>query len=153
MENVEIRDGSDVLEIVDMVTIAAACDDVTINRCIFRSTAANSGGNSAVISAAATTRLKITNCIFDGDWNVAVLDLDAAASFDTLVADNLFDQLDAGAGLTIDFHANTTGIVVRNLIHGGTDTAHPVCAAAMTAENYSSNAEGASGLIKPAVDS
>lgn len=153
IEDCEFRDGSAVKELIIGISLAAAADDVTIKNCRFYTTDAGSSTASAIKLVGAAARCEIVNNVFRGDWNTATIDGVTAAGTDILIADNVINQLDAAAGLTISLHASTTGAVVRNLIHGGLDTVHPVCAGCLVAENYSSNAEGASGVIQPAVDS
>lgn len=154
IQNCTFQDGGTaILEVVDMISIAAACDNVTIRDCEFYTFDAGSGTLTAISFVGATTRTKIVNNVFRGDWNTAVIDGSTAAGFDVFIAGNAINNLDAGAGLAISLNAATTGNVINNHCHGGKDGTSPIAAAGCNvSQNWGSNAEGASGLIKPAVD-
>ena len=146
--------GTAILELVIGVSVAAACTDVTIEGCFFDTFPAGSSTASAIKAVGAADRLKIIGNVMLGDWNTAGIDAVTAASVDVYIADNVINNLDAAAGLAISCKSDTTGAVVRNLLHGGKDGTSPIAAAAcLVAENYGTNAEGASGIILPAVDS
>lgn len=146
IENCEFRDSGAALECVLQINLAAAADDITIRGCRFYNTAANDGNTACVFSVGATARLKIHDNIFRGDWQAPILDLDAAASTDTEIIDNLFNQLDAVVTSVIDLNATTTGVVKGNHIHcpaGGSQV--PITAAAvLVSDNLWSPDEGAS---------
>jgi hypothetical protein len=144
IENVEFRDGGAAnLELVLGVSISANSDDVTIRGCEFVNTAAGDN-NAAIFSVGATIRLKIYDNHFNGDWDNAVIDLDASASTDTLIRDNIINQLDATVGLAIGLNASTTGEVIDNIIHcpSGTAAGPVVAAGALVSGNRSTINEG-----------
>lgn len=151
-----LTDGGLTKELVIGVSIAALCTDVTIENCRFMTTvSAETGGcASAVKAVGAADRLRIAHCYVNGHFTAAAFDLDQAACADVWIEDNHIIQIDTDAGLGISNHASTTGAVIRNLVANLKDTVAGISGAgALVAENYGSNAAGASGLIKPAVDS
>lgn len=155
-DNCEFRDGgTDVLETIHQIDLATGCHRVTINNCRFFTTAAASATLSNVEVATGVNLLTITNCWFRGDVNTdGMIDGSGGAGTDWFIADNVLDNLDAGAGKCIVLNASTTGAVVRNLVHGGKDgTSALTTAGVVVAENYMTNAEGASGKLDPGVDS
>jgi len=156
IEDCEFRDGgTDILEVVDMIQLAANADDVTIRGCKFASTAAGSGTLTAIDVVGAILRLTIEDCTAVGDWNTSVVENSAAKATDVLIRNNHFNNLDAAAGLCINLHSTTTGIVFGNYMHGGLNGTSPLATtAALAAENYYTNAEAASAaLLTPATDS
>jgi len=145
--------GTAILELVIGISIAAACTDVTITNCFFNTFPAGSGTESAIKAVGAADRLKIVGNVMLGDWNTAAIDAVTAQSDDIYIADNVINNFDAAAGLAISVKSDSTGAVVRNLLHGGLNGTSPIAAAAcLVAENYGTNAEGASGIILPAED-
>jgi len=145
--------GTAILEMVIGIRLAALASDITINRCSFYTTAAGSGTLAGIEAAGAADRLRITNCVFAGDWNTqAPIDLLTAASVHILIADNIIYQLDAATGYGISVHATTTGSIVRNLIFAGKNTVAAISAAKChCCENYETTVEAESGNIVPAV--
>ena len=145
-------DGGAALELVIGVLLAAACDNVYIHDNQFH-TVAGGGCASAISFAGASDKSRIINNYIAGDYSVAGIDGATAAGTKMLIVDNVVDNLDAAAGLAIGLNAGTTGALRGNITHGGKDGTSPIAAAGcVVGENYGSNAEGASGLIKPAVD-
>jgi len=145
-------DGSAVLEMVLSITITAACADVTVSNCLFRTTPAGSGTLAGIFAAGAADRLWIANNVFSGDWNTqGPIDLSTAASLDIFIADNTIYNLDAATGYGVDCHASTTGSIVRNLIFAGKNTqAAVVAAGCLVCENYQTTVEAESGNLVPA---
>ena len=145
--------GTDVLELVIGVSCAAGCDNVLIrnNRFI---TVTGGGCASGIKFVGATAMSQIVGNYISGDYSVAGIDGATAAGTNLLVLNNMIDNLDGGAGLAISLNSSTTGAMAYNITHGAKDGTSPIAAAGMVVgENYGSNAEGASGLIKPTVDS
>ncbi len=155
LEDCWLLDGGLTKELVIGVQIAAACDNVLIKNNRFQTTvSAGTGGcASAIKLAGATSNSRIIHNFIHGNYSAAAIDGATAAGISIYIEDNHILQIDTDAALAISLNAGTTGIVVRNLICNLLDTAVPVVAAACcVAENYGSNAVGASGIIKPAVD-
>lgn len=155
VEDCDFFDGALTKELVLGISIAAACHEVTIRNNRFIVNDGDGGGCEAAIKAAgATDFTRIERNWIQGNFTGKPIDLAGAASVGVIVADNSVFNTDTAAGLGINLHASTTGHVVRNLVTNAKDTVGPiVAAAAHVAENYGSNAAGASGIIKPAVDS
>jgi hypothetical protein len=154
IEDVEIRDGgTNVLELVTGISIAAACDDVTIRRCRLFTTDGGTGTLNGILFAGASARSVVEDCYFRGDWNTAAINGNTAAGTDILIQRNVINQVDAATGKSIDLHASTTGAVVDNRCHAGKDGTHMSAAGCLLAENYETNAEGAQGFYGTAQDS
>jgi hypothetical protein len=145
IENIEFRDGgTNVLELVLGVSIAANCDDTTIRGCQFYTTATGSSTNAAIKTAGAAVRLKIQDNYCHGDWNAAVFDLDAAATTSLLVANNVINNLDATVGSGIDCHGSSTGAVIDNLVHApdGSAASQIIAGGCLVAGNLATADEG-----------
>jgi len=112
------------------------------------------GCASAIKFAGASANSVVERNYIHGDYSAAGLDAITAAGTFMLVQDNVMWNTDTTAGLASGLHAGTTGSFVRNLAFGGKNgtSAFSACAAMLVAENYQTNAAGASGVITPAVD-
>lgn len=154
VEDCDFYDGALTKEMVLGISIAAACHEVTVRNCRFIVNDGDGGGCEAAIKAAgATDYSRIERNWVQGNFTGYPIDLTAAASVGLIVADNSVFNTDTAAGKGIALHATATGHVVRNLVTNAKDTVAGIAAAAAhVAENYGSNAAGASGIIKPAVD-
>jgi len=144
--------GTAVLEMVIGISITAACTNVTINNCFFNTFVAGTGTLAGIHAIGAADRLRITNCVFIGDWNTqAPIDILDAKSLDVYIADNDIFQLDAAAGLAISVCATTTGLIVRNLLFSGKDTVAGLSTADACGqlENYQTTVEAESGDLVP----
>jgi hypothetical protein len=152
VENCQFYDGASNKELTIMLNIEAGCNNMRIvgNRFIGD---VGSDDTNAILLAGASNYTEIIGNYVHGKFTAAPIAASAAASTSLIIADNCVNNAETGAGLTITAHASTTGIAVRNLCLGAKDTVHLVLAAMMVAENYDSNAAGASAIIKPAVDS
>jgi hypothetical protein len=155
IEDCEFRDGGAAKEMIYGIEIAAACSDVVIKSCRFFTTAGGSSTLSAIFLTGAADRIVIEDCYFHGDWNTnGVIDNATAASASMLIKNNVLHNLDAATGKCIVCHASSTGVLVGNMAHGGLDGTSPFTVAGLAPfENYVTNAEGASGIISPGVDS
>jgi len=152
IENCEFRDSGAALEAVLQITLPTAMDDVTIRGNRFYNTAANDGNTTAIFSTGATTRLKIYDNVFRGDWNAAVMDLNAAQSYDTEIVGNVINNLDATVASVIQLNASTTGVVKDNVIHsaaGGTGGGAIVAAGALLSNNRIAVNEGQNAVEEP----
>jgi hypothetical protein len=156
IEDCEFRDGGTaILEVIHMISLAANADDVTIRGCKFLTTAAGSSTETAVNVVGAIARLTLEDNIAIGDWNTAVFENSAAAGANVVIRNNHLNNLDAVAGLCINLHASTSGVVIGNYLHGGLDGTSPLATTACLAgDNYYTNAEAASAaILTPATDS
>jgi hypothetical protein len=152
IEDCLFMDGASNKELTIMLNVAAACHDVEIRNCRFIGNVGSDDTN-AILFAGASDYSRVIGNYVHGKFSAAPIAASAAASVSMIIADNCVNNAETGAGLTITAHASTTGLAVRNLCLGAKDTVHLVLAAMMVAENYDSNAAGASAIIKPAVDS
>ena len=147
IEGCALRDGGTIiLEMVLGVSITAASDDVTIRGCEFITTAGGSGTLSAIKTVGAASRLKIYDNVFMGDWNAQVMDLDAAKITDLVIRDNIINSLDS-AGVAIDTHSTSTGVITGNTIHTGSEANAIIAAACLVGPNYVTHIEGELGRI------
>ena len=153
IEDCWFADGAAAKELVIGVSCAADCDNVTIRNNWF--TTANGGGcASAIKFVGATDNSRVERNFIFGDYSAAGIDGATAAGTLILLLDNWIHNHDATAGLAISMNSSTSGIVSGNHCHGGKDGTAPLAVAGMDPyENYGTNAEGASGIILPAVDS
>jgi hypothetical protein len=143
-------DGAVALELVIGLQLAAACDGCYIHDNQFF-TVDGGGCASAIKILGESVRTIIANNVISGDYSVAGIDGATALTTNIVIDGNMIDNLDPTAGLAIGLHANTTGIVTRNLTHGGKNTTAPVSAAAcMACENYATTVEAESGNLCPA---
>jgi hypothetical protein len=150
VDNCIFADGGAAVELVIGIEIAAACNGCRIIGNQFY-TADGGGCASAISLAGESAQTVIADNIISGDYSVAGIDGATALATNIIVANNLIDNLDPTAGLAIGLHANTLGIVCRNLTHGGKNTTAPVSAAkCMCCENYATTVEAESGNLCPA---
>lgn len=150
VDNCIFTDGGAGLELVIGLQIAAACNGCRI---IDNQLYTADGGDcaSAIQLVGESAQTVIADNVISGDYSVAGIDGATALATNIIVADNLIDNIDAVAGLAIGLHADTLGIVCRNLTHGGKNTTAPVSAAkCMCCENYATTVEAESGNLCPA---
>ncbi len=144
--------GSNVLEMVLGITIAALATDITVTNCFFRTTATGSGTLAGVFAAGAADRLWVTNNVFSGDWNTqAAIDILTTKSLDVYIADNDIYQLDAATGFAISVEATTTGQINRNMIFAGKNTQSGISTANKCGQNqnYQTTVETEAGNLVP----
>jgi len=152
LQSIEMKDGAANKEFLIGVAIAAACTDVVIDDFRFHGLAG--GATGCIEAAGAADRLRLTNSYIRGQFSSQMVDLSAAASTDLLIRGNTFINIETGAGLGVACHNSSTGFVADNRIANLKDTVVGLSGTGMAyAENYCSNALGASGIILPAVDS
>jgi len=143
-------DGGLAVELVIGLQLAAACSGCKIHDNEFY-TVDGGGCASAIQLVGESEQTVIANNVISGDYSVAGIDGATALATNLVVLDNVIDNLDPTAGLAIGLNAGTTGIVCRNLTHGGKNTTAPVSAAAcMCCENYATTVEAESGNLCPA---
>ena len=159
--NVEISDcewnldatGLEFLQMLDLDT----ADYVKILRCKF--VAENIAGCNTGIRIDASPGAEIKGCTFRGDYTTAVISGNAgsaATSDDIEISGCIIENLDTTAGLLIDVHDDTTGIIVDN--DGFTSYATNVTAPFDTGdcfcnENYVVNAVDETGIVVPTTPS
>jgi len=144
--------GSAILEFLQMLDIDAATR-VVVENCRFIANA--TAGTNNAIRIDATVDCTIRNCEFRGDYTTATISGNAgtsAASTNAAVLNNLIENLDTTAGLTLDHHDDTTGITAGNqaftLYATAPETAFDP-GATLNTENYVVNAVDESGTIVP----
>jgi len=155
LDNCEFRDGgTNILETIHQVNLAAAADRVTINNCRFFTTSGGSSTLANIYLTGAVDRLTITNCWLRGDVNTeAMIDGATSAGTEVFIKGNILDNLDAGAGKTIALNASTTGFVGSNVSHGGKDGTNAyTIAGVVTYDNWYTNAEGARAALQGTSD-
>lgn len=156
-DNCEFRDGgTNILETIHQIDLATGCHRVTINNCRFFTTSGGSSTLANIEVATGVNNLTITNCWFRGDVNTdGMIDGSGGAGSNWYIKDNILDNLDAATGKCIVLNAATTGVVIGNIAHAALDATSPfTVAGVVVAQNYYSNAEGASAaILDPATDS
>ncbi len=153
LENCEFRETANTQEMLIMVSIAAACEDVTIRGNRFIGVAGGTD-SEAILLVGAAPRFKMYDNVFDGDWSASCLTGSAATCLNIEIRDNLLDNLDPTTGKCIVVAAGTTGVIFNNIMHAGLNATSPLTqTACLCAQNYYTNAEGASaGILTPAID-
>lgn len=151
LKDVEMRDGAANKEFLIGVAIAAGCTDVTIDGFRFRGLAG--GATGCIEAAGAADRFTLVNSYIRGQFSSQTVDLAAAASTDVFIKNNDIINIETGAGLGVAMHNSTTGFASYNNITNLKDTVVGLSGTGMAyAENYLSNAVGASGILLPGVD-
>lgn len=115
------------MEIFKCITLADKTNQVTIKNCLFMNGA--TGSNTAAIATEADehAHLRIENCVFQGDWTDAALDLDAQAIVYPIIKDCLIINVDATAGEAITLNSATVAVVVDCRIASGKGTSSYPC--------------------------
>lgn len=150
--DIEMRDGAANKEFLIGIAIAAACDDVLIERLRFCGLAG--GATGCIEAAGAANRFTLLNSYIRGQFSSQMVDLAAAASTDLLIRGNTLINIETGAGLGVAAHNSSTGFVADNRIANLKDTVVGLSGTGLAyAENYLTNALNASGIILPGVDS
>lgn len=132
LENCEFRDGSNVLEAMDSVSLAADVDDVVIRGCRFITTDTATSTQSAIMMAGGSDRSVFQDNYFYGDWGgggYAVIEGGTAASVGILIDNNVIYNTDATKGEAITMHGDTTGFVINNTIYTTNAYSSPIIAA------------------------
>ena len=151
IEDCVFRDNAANLDMLVMLSVAAAAQDVQINGNRFITTAA-AGGNNAILLAGANTNIEIVGNKAFGKYATGILLGSAAAQVNATISDNTL--VNSEAAIAIALHTSSTGICQRNLLGGTTSIAAAFTGsdALWCFENYVTGAVNASGLIDPAVD-
>jgi len=147
--NCVFRDSAANKDLLVGISVTAACDNLTIVGCDFRTTAA-AGSNNAILTGAVTNLNIIGNFIY-GKYATGGI-LGTAALTSSIISENII--VNAEAEIAIALHTSSTGILARNLLGGTTSMAAALTGdnAMWCFENYISGEIAKSGLINPAVD-
>lgn len=157
-DDVTVRDcewqsGSAILEFLQCLDIDAA-SRTRIENCRFYLSA--TAGSANAIRVDATDRCTIIGCEIRGDFTTtAAIDGNVgtgAASTNISILNNLIENLDTTAGLLIDMHDSTTGIIAYNSMFTLFATAPETAfdpGNTLNCENYVVNAVDESGTIVP----
>jgi hypothetical protein len=96
---------------LDYLILTTGADDFRIDNCEFYSY--TDASDAAIVAGVALDSVHITNCIFRGDYDEAVIEATAAAATYWYIAHNHIKQL-ASAIDSIEMHANSTGEIEFN---------------------------------------
>jgi hypothetical protein len=108
LQNVNFFDTSIVLGSLIGISIAAACNDVTIDGCKYYGIALTAPATNAILCAGAADRLTVTNSYFKGDFSSGIIVASAAKSLDVLFTNLLLVNMsETGKGILVE--ATTTG--------------------------------------------
>lgn len=144
--------GTDVLELVIGISLAAECDDVTILNCTFQ-TVTGGGCSSAIFATAGNDRLRIEGCHSYGYYVASNIDANATtAHLGINIKDNTLVNMHA-TGNCIELYTGTSGTVVRNMLghtSGTIDEAISGDDGVYLFENYEVDAVAVSGTLIPA---
>lgn len=117
----EFREATSDDELLIMISVAAGADDLIIAGNSFIGKA--SGGSlSAIVLVGASDRTIIANNNFYGDWSDYVIKASGATSVEMLIANNIINNLDIGAGQLMTFESSSTGSVINNKCYGNGGT-------------------------------
>jgi hypothetical protein len=146
-----LTDGAAAKELVIGISLAAAADGCKIHDNEFYTVDAG-GCASAIKCVGESARTVITRNIIWGEYSVACIDCSTAAQTIITVTYNDMQNTAAAAGFTA--HANSTGIYCHNTLTTGESIANSYVGAKFSvADNYTSGAVGASGILgEPAHD-
>ncbi len=152
-EDCDFRDGgTDILEMVIAISLAAECDDATILNCEFHTV---TGGNcsSAIFATAGNDRLRVEGCHSYGYYSAANIDANATTLHAGInIKDNTLVNMHA-TGNTIELYTGTSGIVVRNMVGHTSDTIDQAISGddgVYLFENYECDAVAKSAILIPA---
>lgn len=158
LKDIETRDTSAVLGALIQISIAADCDDVTIDglRHIGWAGGLTAPATNVILAAGGSDRLRLVNSVFQAHTSAAVVDFSAAACTDVFVQNIHLLNTETGAGLGIAFHNSSTGYVndvttinLKNTVKGVTGTGLSIGARV----NYSNAVNAYAGLFSYSVDS
>jgi hypothetical protein len=151
IQNCEFRSGlGGSLELVNAITIAADCDNVSIIDSNFFTEAGNAA--TAVICAGGSDNLRIERCWMQGTYSTAALKASAAKSTDMLLLHSVFCNQ---GQYTVNLKTDCTGVIAYCRVAGTTSIADALVGtdAMYCCENYVTGEDGGSGLIDPGVAS
>lgn len=150
IDGVLFRDDGAAKELLAAISVTAACNNLTIQNCDFRTTAA--AGSANAILAAAVTDLNVINNHAYGKYSAGAM-LSSGVLTRAKIVGNSFINAEAAIGIALN-GTTSTGLLAKNFLGGTTSMAAALTGdnAMWCFENYISGAAAASGLINPAVD-
>jgi hypothetical protein len=149
LDNCVFRDNAANLDMLVMVSVAAAAQYVNIENCTFLTTIA-AGGNNAILLVGANTGLVIQGNTAYGKFATGCLLGSAAAQVQAVIRGNTF--VNAEAAIAIALHTSSTGILANNNLGGATSTIAAVLTgdnAMWCFENYIADVVARSGDLDP----
>jgi len=150
--NCRAEEAANTKEFLIFISVAAACHDVGIDGLDFFGVDGGSD-TQCIIFAGASNYSFVRNSRIYGDFSGAVIDALTAASLYMHFANLTLINIDTAAGLSLSVKSDTTGFAHDLRIAQLRDTVAPAGAALAWSEVYVTNALGAQGIYKPAVDS
>ncbi len=111
LKDIEMEEVSADKEWIVGISVAAGCNNVTIDGLIYHGFVGGTG-LSCIDWVGASNHSVVKNCYLHGDWSASVIDGLAAASIGILYRDILFYQDDGGAGLGIDESDTSSGLMI-----------------------------------------
>lgn len=155
VEDCWLTDGGLTKELVIGIQIAAACDNVLIQRNRFYTTvSAETGGcASAIKFVGESAQSRVLDNVALGHYTVACVDAGTAASTAILFRGNDMVNIDTDAGLAYKGHASSINLLTRNNWFGTKNNTEPVSAvnASYCGQNFGADAVAAGTIASPAV--
>jgi hypothetical protein len=154
VEDCWFTDGGLTSELVIGIQIAAGCNNVVIrNNRFYTTISAETGGcASAIKLVGASSNTQIVGNFALGHYTVACVDAVTAAAASVLIRDNVFCNIDTGAGLGFSGHTQGQFVLAYNGWAGAKGNTEPVSGvtASFCLENYGIDALAANGILSPA---
>lgn len=154
VEDCWLTDGGLTKELVIGIQVAAACDNVTIQRNRFYTTvSAETGGCASAIKFVGES---VSSRVFDnialGHYTVACVDASTAASTGICLRGNAMCNIDTDAGLSYKGHASSINVLFNNFWAGTKNNTEPVSAvnASYCGQNFGIDAAAAGAILSPA---
>jgi len=152
LKNVIMEESLNTTEFLTGISIAAACNHVTIDGLKYYGIAGGSDV-SAIVFAGASNFSIVKNCEIYGDFSGAAIDALGAASILMTFYNNVIHNVDGSAGLLISTEATTTGIMANCSGYSATNDVSFAGAGMAFFECYTTNALGAhQGRLLPVAD-
>jgi hypothetical protein len=151
-KNCEWRAAASTKEFLKGVTIAEDADRITFDGCRFTEVTAGDA-LSAIFTESTAGLVTVKDCTFQGDWSVAVLDLDDDALVPgPQVFDNYVYNADVAAGLFCTVTSATVAVFIGNRSGIGKANTVPVsdATASVFIDNLATDAAAISELKYPA---
>jgi hypothetical protein len=150
IDGVLFRDDGAAKELLVGISVTAACDNLTIQNCDFRTTAA--AGSANAIKAAAVTDLHVINNFAYGKFSTGAMLTTGVLTRAKIIGNSLVNA-EAAIGIALS-GTTSTGLLAKNFLAGTTSIAAALTGDnAMTCfENYVTGAAAASGLLDPGAD-
>jgi hypothetical protein len=150
IDGVKFRDDGAAKELLAAISVTAACNNLTIQNCDFRTTVA--AGSANAILAAAVTDLNVINNYAYGKYSAGAM-LSSGVLTRAKIVGNSFINAEAAIGIALN-GTTSTGLLAKNFLGGTTSIAAALTGdnAMWCFENYISGAAAASGLLDPGAD-